>query len=86
MLPRGLNFVFASSLLSVLAVLGVLVFAGAGTASADPLVGAGTIAIDAIPSNGGGNTSSSIGPIDNCVSIPVGGSATVEVVVDSIPV
>lgn len=86
MLPRSLNFVFASSLLSLLAVLGGLVFAGAGTASADPLAGPGTIAIDAAPTVGGVNTSTSIGTIQNCVSIPVGGSATVEVVVDSIPV
>lgn len=86
MLTRSLNFVFASSLLGVLAVLGGLAFAGAGTADADPLAGVGTIAIDAEPTVGGINTSTSIGTIQNCVSIPVGGSATVEVVVDSIPV
>jgi hypothetical protein len=76
---------FLAGMLGILAILGFLVLSGAGTASADPLVGAGTIAIDAEPTVGGINTSTSIGTIQNCVSIPSGGSTTVEVVVDSIP-
>lgn len=85
MLLRSFNSVFISSLLAFVSVASVMTFTGAGTASADPLVGSGTIAIDAEPTVGGINTSTSIGTIQNCVSIPAGGSATIEVVVDSIP-
>lgn len=73
---------FLAGILGALAVLGFLVFSGGGTANAGPLIGADTIAIDAIPT---GNTSSSYGAIDNCVSIPVGGTTTVDVVIDEIP-
>lgn len=77
---------FLAGILGALAILGFLVFSGGGSASAAPLTGASIIAIDAEPSVGGVNTSASIGTIENCVSIPVLGSATVDVVVDSIPV
>jgi hypothetical protein len=74
---------FLAGILGALAVLGFLVLSGGGgSASAAPLVGANTIAVDALPA---GNTDTSIGPIDPCVSIPIGGSATVDVVVDSVP-
>lgn len=75
------RFGIVASLL--VAVAGAFLLGPSGTAHADPLDVPGIIAIDALPV---ANTATSIGPIDNCVSIPVGGSATVDVVVDSIPV
>jgi hypothetical protein len=75
------RFAIVASLL--VAVAGFFLLGPSGTAHADPLAAPGVIAIDAFPLT---NTATSIGPIDDCVSIPVGGSATVDVVVDSIPV
>lgn len=83
MLPRYLSQILVP-------VAGVVALAAAlllshGVAHATPLDPPGIVAIDAIPTNGGGNTATSIGPIDYCVSIPLGGVATVEVVVDAVP-
>jgi hypothetical protein len=78
---------FLAGILGALAVLGFLVFSGGGTASAAPLAGANTIAIDAQPGTGGTNSvdGTGIGSIEDCVSIPLSGSATVDIVVNSVP-
>jgi hypothetical protein len=43
------------------------------------------LSIDARPDVGGPNTATSLGSVQDCVSIPTFGSATVDIVVDSIP-
>ena len=70
-----------AAMLSAAAILFAVAGGGAQPAFANPPVN--TIAIDA---NTAGNTPTSIGTIQSCASIPgVGGTATIDVVVDSIP-
>lgn len=76
---------FLAGMLGALAVLGFLVFSGGGTANAAPLDGPAVIALDAQPTVGGINTDVTIGSVENCVAVGVGGSAVIDVVVDAIP-